>query len=171
VLVALSDPGARLRGRDGELLPARRPCERCGAVISAWALASDRFCWCCAPHVDDEQPRNQALYCKRGHLKAKHWIEIVDRSKPSGVRRRCSECKREDDASRDRSAAGKAARELKRRCLTRSPSHDGSDADEPVPSVREWLLEAGLALERPDGELIATELGLELGRALEESAI
>jgi hypothetical protein len=113
--VALSDPRSRLRGRDGELLPARRPCERCGTIISAYAPASDRFCLRCAPLVDDEPPRDPALYCPNGHPRAEFQVVIVDRSKASGVKKRCSECKRLGDAARDRSAAATAARALERR--------------------------------------------------------
>jgi hypothetical protein len=113
--VALNDPRSRLRGRDGELLPAGRPCEDCGTIISAYAQASDRFCLRCAPTEDDEPPRDPALYCPKGHLRAEFQVVIVDRSKASGLKKRCSECKRLADAARDRSAAAIAARALERR--------------------------------------------------------
>jgi hypothetical protein len=113
--VALSDPQSRLRGRDGELLPARRPCEGCGTVISAWAPASDRFCLCCAPRVDQEPPRDPSLYCPQGHLRSEFEAVRVDRSRPSGFKSRCRECDRIFFAGRDRTAGGKAARELERR--------------------------------------------------------
>jgi hypothetical protein len=114
LLVALSDPRSRLRGHNGELLPTRRWCAGCAGLISAWAPASDRFCWGCAPRVDDEPPLDPALYCKRGHLKAQFWVVIVDRSRTSGERGRCSECKRADDSKRDRSAEAKAERAAER---------------------------------------------------------
>jgi hypothetical protein len=114
-LVALSDPRARLRGRDGELMPARRPCEACGALISAYAAASDRFCLLCAPRVDDEPPRDPALYCPKGHLRAEFEVVIVDRSRGSGIKKTCVECKRLRDRTRDQSGGAKAARALERR--------------------------------------------------------
>lgn len=110
--VPLSDPRSRLRGRDGEPLPERRPCLRCSTLISAWAPASDRLCLSCAPLVDDEPPRDPGLYCPKGHLRADFEVVIVDRSRRSGRKRTCSECKRLRDKSRDQSAAAIAARQL-----------------------------------------------------------
>jgi hypothetical protein len=65
LVVALSDPSARLRGRDHVLLPKRRPCQGCGALLSAYAAPSDRFCLCCAPLVEQEPRRDPALWSGR----------------------------------------------------------------------------------------------------------
>jgi hypothetical protein len=112
VLVPLSSPETRLRGRGGELLPPRRPCARCGAVISAWAEASDRFCGACAPRVDDEPPRDPLLYCPKGHLRSEFEVIRVDRSRPSGFKLECSECHRERNAKRDRSKAATERKQI-----------------------------------------------------------
>jgi hypothetical protein len=113
LLVALTDPGFRLRGpRDRGLLPARRPCLRCRTLISAYAPASDRFCFACAPLVEDEPPRDAALYCSSGHLRAEFEVTRGDRSRASGVKKECFACKVDRNARRDRSAAAIAAREL-----------------------------------------------------------
>lgn len=112
--MALSSPKAILRDRDGQALPRRRPCLKCSKLISAYAPASDRFCFACAPHVDDEPPRDPALYCPHGHLRVDCEVTRVDRSRPSRVKTECRIYKAERNAKRDRSAAAIAARELER---------------------------------------------------------
>jgi hypothetical protein len=114
LVVALSDPSARLRGRDHVLLPKRRPCQGCGALLSAYAAPSDRFCLCCAPLVEQEPRRDPALYCPNGHLRADFEEVRVDRSRASGIKRRCRACKQSEDKGRDRKAGPKAARALER---------------------------------------------------------
>ena len=113
----LSSPDSRLRGRGGELLPARRPCLRCDGLISAYAPASDRFCLRCAPNVEDEPPFEPALYCPKGHLRSEFEVARIDRSRASGAKRECLACKRdrERDRERDRSRAALEARELERK--------------------------------------------------------
>jgi hypothetical protein len=123
LLVGLSSPGARLRGRAGELLPKRRACVRCGTLISAYATASDRYCLLCAPRVDDEPPHDPALYCARGHLRSDFEVVRIDRARASGVKTECLACKRdrERDRHRDRSRAALEARALKAPALKRPP--------------------------------------------------
>lgn len=126
----LSSPAARLRGRGGELLPARRPCLRpgCGTLISAHAPATDRFCWSCAPRVDDEPPYDPSLYCSRGHLRSEFEVRRRNGSKDKPE---CSECHRLRNLKRDRSAAGKAAHELERQRRDPEPVDPGREP-EPV---------------------------------------
>jgi hypothetical protein len=112
--VALSDPLSRLRALDGVLLPERRACLRCGAIVSAYAEPWERFCWPCAPLIEDEPPFDPALYCSKGHLRAEFERMVVDRSRKSGFHKECSECKRLRDAGRDRSAPAVEA-QLERR--------------------------------------------------------
>lgn len=120
-MVALSHPRARLHGRDGELLPARRYCLNPSclpgggrALLSAHADPGDRFCIVCAPRVDDEPPRDPTLYCPAGHLRAEHERVVTDRSRKNGEKRECAECKRLRDAGRDRSRSAIEARQLDR---------------------------------------------------------
>jgi hypothetical protein len=189
--VALSDPRSRLRGRDGEFLPQRRPCLRCSTLISAWAPASDRLCIRCAPLVDDEPPRDPALYCPHGHLRAEFEVVVPRRSRRGGqgVQRKCKECKRLGDAARERSAAAVKARQLERdrerdrsraaqeeRRRRGAPKHaengraalNGSRAGERVPTVDEWLVSSGFA-ELKQGKLVATPVGLAAGAAIDHS--
>ena len=126
--MALTDPRSRLRGRDGELLPERWACLRCSGLISAYAPASGRLCISCAPLVDDEPPRDPALYCPSGHLRAEFEVVVVRRSRQSGVQRKCSESKRLQDKSRDRSTAAVEARRLARRCARPDRSDDREQA-------------------------------------------
>lgn len=117
--MALSDPRSRLRDRNGELLRTREPCLGCGALLSAHAPPTDRFCWSCAPRVDDEPPFDQALYCSKGHLRADFEEMRIDRwrisaTNPLGLKRECKECHRLRNLERDRSAAGAARRDLER---------------------------------------------------------
>ena len=111
--MALSSPRHRLRGR-GALLPERRPCLRCSALISAWAAAADRFCILCAPTAADEPLRDPALYCSNGHLRAEHEVMRVDRSRPSGVKPECRACHADRLRKRDRTVGAIEARLLER---------------------------------------------------------
>jgi hypothetical protein len=112
LLVALSSPDFRLRGRNGELLSERRPCLGCAALISAYAPASDRFCLLCAPLVDDEPPFDPALFCPKGHLRADFEVRRIDRSRGAGVKKECLACKRDRERERDRDRSRAALEEL-----------------------------------------------------------